>query len=287
MKILLIDLIKALYGEFFNKNVPYLTRIKRVVTRFNISRIFIYFIKNFNKNKKIITVPTIFSEINHSNALKKLQNDGIFDDIFLPQSEVNKILEYCKNNKFNFNRNKNYKLDFSNRFNQKDLYIMNINNPHLNCHTIDKIARDEKIINLIKDYFEMNPIISSSQIFWSIPCFDENNNIIEPPNNEYGYHYDVDGFKFLKLFFYLTDVKDEKDGSHIYIKRGNKNKKLIQGVYRRVSDKFIEKNFSEQIYEIFGKKGKGFLEDTSNYHKGSAPFNERGILSIVYNISKW
>ena len=96
MKILLIDLIKALYGEFFNKNVPYLTRIKRVVTRFNLSKIFIYFIKNFNKNKKIITVPTIFSEINHSNALKKLQNDGIFDDIFLPQSEVNEILEYCK-----------------------------------------------------------------------------------------------------------------------------------------------------------------------------------------------
>ena len=60
---------------------------------------------------------------------------------------------------------------------------MNINNPHLNCHTIDKIARDEKLL-IIRDYFEMNPI-SSSQIFWSIPCFDENNNIIEPPNNEY------------------------------------------------------------------------------------------------------
>ena len=31
---------------------------------------------------------------------------------------------------------------------------MNINNPHLNCHTIDKIARDGKIINLLEDYFE-------------------------------------------------------------------------------------------------------------------------------------
>ena len=49
----------------------------------------------------------------------------------------------------------------------------------------------------------------------------------------------------------------------------------------------LKKIFQNKHMKYLGKKGKGFLEDTSNYHKGSAPFNERGILSIVYNISKW
>ena len=55
---------------------------------------------------------------------------------------------------------------------------MNINNPHLNCETINKITHDQQIIRLIKDYFGINPLIDSTQIFWSIPCFDNNGNIM-------------------------------------------------------------------------------------------------------------
>ena len=43
-----------------------------------------------------------------------------------------------------------------------------------------------------------------------------------PPNNEFGYHYDIDGFRFLKVFFYLTDVT-EIHGPHALLKIVEKN----------------------------------------------------------------
>ena len=52
-----------------------------------------------------------------------------------------------------------------------------------------------------------------------------------PPNNEFGYHYDIDGFKFVKIFFYLTEV-NENDGPHVFIKNTGKKtflKLLIEG----------------------------------------------------------
>ena len=54
--------------------------------------------------------------------------------------------------------------------NQKNLYIMNLMNPHLECEIIDKIFRDEKIISIVKRYLGVTPKINSTQIFWSIPC---------------------------------------------------------------------------------------------------------------------
>ena len=45
--------------------------------------------------------------------------------------------------------------------------------------------------------------------------------ILTPPNNEFGYHYDIDGFRFLKVF-YLTDVTEIHE--HVFIK--NSGKKL-------------------------------------------------------------
>ena len=45
---------------------------------------------------------------------------------------------------------------------------------------------------------------------------------INPPGNEFGFHYDVDDFKFLKLFIYLSDV-DKKMVLIILLKKGKKN----------------------------------------------------------------
>ena len=67
--------------------------------------------------------------------------------------------------KFNFNRDENYKINFSERLNQKNLYIMNINNPHLNCETINKITHDQQIIHLIKDYFNEIIILWNALVF--------------------------------------------------------------------------------------------------------------------------
>ena len=66
---------------------------------------------------------------------------------------------------------------------------------------------------------------------------------------------------------------------------GEKN--FFKLLNRRINEKLINEKFKNQNQIIIGKKGSGFIEDTSFYHKGTAPINERGVLTCLYNISKW
>lgn len=286
-KEIVVEFLRIFYGELFNSKNNFILRIKRIIARFSFSNVFVFFIQLLNKKRTIQTFPTIFENIDVDIAIKELNEDGIFKNINLPDEYTEKILDYCKKKNFNFNRDKNQKIPFNKRKNQKNLYIMNLMNPHLDCEIIDRIFKDEKIISIVKKYLGVAPKINSTQIFWSIPCFDEDGKPANTPNKEFGYHYDVDGFKFLKLFFYLTDVPDEYSGNHVFIKKNNESKLFQERIFRRISDEKIEKHYKNRIFNVIGKKGTGFIEDTSFYHKGNFPYKERGIIACTYNISDW
>ena len=66
-------------------------------------------------------------------------------------------------------------------------------------------------------------------------------------------------------------------------------KKFTEYINRRISDKEALKIYRERIIILKGEKGTSFIEDTSNYHKGSNPEknNSRGILQVIYGISEW
>ena len=92
----------------------------------------------------------------------------------------------------------------------------------------------------------------------------------------------------IKFFIYLTDVLDENCGHHCFVTKDNgKEKSFFEKIYRRVPDQIITNKYNNRVKNIFGPKGKGFLEDTSFYHKGNFPKKERGMLAIIYNLSKW
>jgi len=282
-----VEIFRIFYGELFNKKNKFLTRIKRIIARFKVSNILISLIRILNQNKKIDTYPTLYKDLNINEATNKLNQEGIYKEIILPNDKLQEVLNFCENNDFNYNRDPSIKIKFNKRLKQNDLYIMNINNPHQECEAINRIFKDEKIIQIVKNYLGVNPKINSTQIFWSIPCFDQNENPIIPPNNEFGYHYDIDGFKFLKLFFYLTDVIGEDSGYHVFVRKDKKDKNFNERIFRRVSEEIIEEKYKDRLLKVFGKKGTGFFEDTSCYHKGNFPLKERGMLACIYNITDW
>lgn len=286
---LYVEILKIFYGEIFNKKNKFFTRIKRIIARFSISKLFIKFHQSNSKNQEMpYSEDKNFEDLNIETANKYLNNLGIYEDLKISDKSLNKILNYCKSELFNFNRNPKFKIKFDERFNYKDLYIMNIMNPHLNCEEINSISKNKKIINIVKNYIGANPILESTQIFWSVPYFDKDGNPKEPPNKEFGYHYDIDGYKFIKFFIYLTDVLDENCGHHCFVTKDNgKEKSFFEKIYRRVPDQIITNKYNNRVKNIFGPKGKGFLEDTSFYHKGNFPKKERGMLAIIYNLSKW
>lgn len=283
----ILELIRIFYGELFNNKIPINRRINRILARFYISKLItkIIILKNSNSNFDF-SKDDNFSDLNIDVVTKNLQRDGIFDKFKINNNDLDLILNYCKMKRFNFNRNPKKQLNFNERFNFSDLYIMNIMNPHKECETIDKIFRNKKLVEIVKNYLGTYPKLDSSQIFWSIPYYDKFGKPKEPPNKEFGFHYDIDGFKFLKFFIYLTDVTDENYGQHSFIIKKN-DKTFKEKVFRRIDEQFAIDQYKSRIKNIFGNRGTAFLEDTSYYHKGNFPLKERGMLAFTYNLSNW
>jgi hypothetical protein len=152
-------------------------------------------------------------------------------------------------------------------------------NPHKLCEAVDKLTRDASIVAVARGYLDREPLLRSSRIFWSYP---------DPSpayNPLYGFHYDIDDYKFLKVFFYLCDVNTDR-GPHVIIEGTHGKKDWFAKNHRRLTDEDAERRYKDRIRVMTGKAGTGFFEDTFCYHKGSKPKQRRLILEFQYAISR-
>ena len=98
------------------------------------------------------------------------------------------------------------------------------------------------------------------------------------------FHYDLDDYRFLKFFFYLTDV-DDKSGPHICVRASHKYKKFSHILLRkRETDREIIDSYGEEsLVTICGEAGFGFVEDPLCFHKGLTPTHkDRLLLQIEF-----
>lgn len=151
------------------------------------------------------------------------------------------------------------------------------------CPEVDQIARDPRLLQIAAGYLRYWPNTCRPQLTWSF------RNQLSP--EEYrahcpvaDYHYDLSGYNFVQVFFYLTDV-DISSGAHVMIMGSHRDKSLplllaigprpdavIHAHYGRVREIVIE-----------GRRGFGFIQDSSCFHKVLSPATRtRLILQIRY-----
>jgi len=146
-----------------------------------------------------------------------------------------------------------------------------------NLPEIVKIANSPSILNIAEGYLGCKPTISNLQLWWS---FSGHENSEEAEN----FHRDVDDWKFVKFFIYLTDV-DLQSGPHTYVQKSINSHRHLP--IKRYSDTEIEKYFGKENIKIMtGKKGSAFMEDTFGFHKGQlAKEDRRLVLQVQYSIN--
>lgn len=172
--------------------------------------------------------------------------------------------------------NGTYSLNLQNLENPSDAYLYNLDNPHKKNERLYQFA-DEVIKPIADAYLGAESKILNTQI-WATFTDDENTY-----NPDFGFHYDLDDYRFLKLFIYLTDV-DEESGPHQIIEKSHKSNAFFRFFNRRLEEPLAEP-YSSNVRVMLGKKGEGFFEDTLCYHKGTRPLKPRMILQIQYGIS--
>ena len=138
---------------------------------------------------------------------------------------------------------------------------------------------DPSLSVLAGNYLGCEPILDLITMWWSAPG---------PQGFESAaaqqFHYDADRLKFLKIFFYLTDVRPTT-GPHCFV-RGS-HRRLVPAVAAAIrhSDAVVESSYSQHaIAEICGPVGTILLADTSGLHKGK-PLTEgcRLILQVQFS----
>lgn len=291
LKNLFIGFPLSMIGELKNTSNKLDKRIMRVLARTPLNNIFftlyLFFFKKKNKTN-FITDYNLFDGIDDQQIiLNNLENFGIFKGFSLKKNITEDVVKSLENQKFFVNREKSKTILLKEKKKNDGIYICRYLNPHKDIKLVRDIAHNKNIFNIARNYFKTEPIVQSTQIWWTFSNIDNDGKYINPPGNEFGYHYDVDDFKFLKLFIYLSDV-NEKSGPHYFIRKKGK-KKISEYIKRRISDDDALQKYNDRILLLKGDKGTSFIEDTSNYHKGSNPEinNSRGILQVIYGISEW
>lgn len=140
------------------------------------------------------------------------------------------------------------------------------------------LANDPFILAIVENLFGCKPTIGYLAAWWSFKGHAEG-------EQAELFHRDVDDWRFLKLFIYLTDV-DGAAGPHVYVPGSQTVPKLLR--IGRYSDAAVTAAFGVDVVHRFeGPRGTAFLEDTFGLHRGLPPRNRnRLVLQVVYSLGE-
>ena len=151
---------------------------------------------------------------------------------------------------------------------------------------VQRLMADESLLSFAQEYFGAAPLLDFMVLWWSTMFSD-----LPGSQAAQFFHFDFDRVKWLKVFFYLTDVTDER-GPHCFVKGSHRRgrpgaERLLARGYARLSDEEIINAFGrESIASITGKAGTIIAVDTRGFHKGIVPkTGDRLVLQFQYATS--
>jgi ectoine hydroxylase-related dioxygenase (phytanoyl-CoA dioxygenase family) len=158
-------------------------------------------------------------------------------------------------------------------------------NDLINNDIVQTLMCDPSIIHVAQNYLETTPIVDVVGMWW-------NTDFQKEPDSEAAqyFHFDMDRIKWLKFFFYLTDVDEEK-GPHSFVEGSHRDGgipfSMTSKGYARLSDEEVSKYYGKDKIKVFtAPKGTIIAEDTRGLHKGTNVINgDRLLFQIQFSNS--
>ena len=164
----------------------------------------------------------------------------------------------------------------------------------IHCPHLVELASSPEIIGLITGHFGALPTIVDYAAWHSFAKDGE-------AEDAQLFHFDMDNYKFCKLFIYLVDV-DEQTGPHMYIPGSHRldviREKLDQTITRtgsgdtfdqwyymklRKEDQEVADFLGIDPIQLTGSAGSCFLTNTRGIHKGLPPLTrDRFVIQVEY-----
>jgi len=140
----------------------------------------------------------------------------------------------------------------------------------LSCPEIVDLVFDPRLLAIAQDFLGAPPVHTQITSWWSVGYSDTYEYVSAAAQK---YHQDRDYIKFVKLFFYLTDVDDDS-GPHQFIAGSNIDYAAVSNKgYRsskRLQSDFLHTKYdSERFHTFTAPRGTVLVEDTSGFHRGA------------------
>ncbi len=287
-------------SEYCQKNYRCLTKTPRLflmrkLARFEFVRNWVsLFSKPMDKSYELGKGnPSVFKDINVDQVIDALKTDSYCSGLNLPPDVVQGILEFAHSARCYGNRDR--KLGFYYREKQQvealsgqPFRLGSYFNAET-CPAIKKLESDPGLLAIAAKFLGAKPRHMATELWWSFPVPGTPHDQLKAAQV---FHYDLDDYRFIKFFFYLTDV-DPSSGPHILLRGSHKNKKFthqLLGVRCASKDdaEIVDCYGAENLVTICGEAGFGFVEDSTCFHKGTLPTEkQRLLLQIEYAINDY
>lgn len=150
--------------------------------------------------------------------------------------------------------------------------------------TIQKLVCDPVVLEIAQDYLKTLPVLDFVAMWWHTKS--------KNPDKEAAqyFHFDMDRLRWIKFFFYITDVGPE-NGPHVFVPTSHVDNGLPFGLrkngYTRLEDNQVNYYFNKESWmEFVGPQGSIIVEDTRGLHKGKHVQNgDRLVFQIQYTTS--
>jgi len=162
---------------------------------------------------------------------------------------------------------------------ENNQYFTVIDQPLLQCPTALKLGFHDKVIDIISEFFKCTPCLGTLNLRRS--HMNQDNAI-----KHQLFHVDQNSIKFVKVFFYLNDVKSVEDGPLTLVEDSLHNK------FESWSDQSRYRRSEEEIKAIYGQDsikymladvGDMIIARTTAFHRGTKPTkNDRTMLTLNY-----
>ena len=270
--------------------------LMRKLARFEIVRDGVAMWFNRSTKSREISLPkaSVLGDLDVNAIAATIETDSCYQGFQLPEDVVQELLKFANSTVGYINRDLNRpwhckgteKIGVDLPENTRVCsYMSNIEK----SSTVKKLEKDPGILAIAAKFLGAEPVHMGSEISWSFPVAG---NVAQQREAAQVFHYDLDDYRFIKFFFYLTDV-DMSSGPHAYI-RGTHNGKKLKHQFMgtrcaSISDENILECYGAQnVVDICGKAGFGFVENPLCFHKGTEPTAKpRLMLQIEYAINDY
>ncbi len=288
--------VLRLSASVYSRSAPYLRGgpghfLMYVLGRFQAVRLAMVGLYSLRRNQAVPVAnqTTYIEDVDVDAAARTISKDGFVHGLRLRPEVVEQLLAFSSmatcfgDGKTEFPFSYRDREIAEQQFGRK-FKLGRYNHAFLASPVLKALASDKHILAIARKYLRTEPVLIGARMWWSFagPSATE-----EQKKAGQGFHYDIDGYRGLTFFFYLTDVT-LSHGPHVYIRGTHVNKKLkhLLSMYKGRTDGEIEEAYGTERHVVScGPAGSGFAEDIFGFHKGLSPESgDRLIVQVRFGL---